>query len=151
MINQIMNCIFRIAKPEDAPQIQRLYTELVQDPNIKVSPDAICVIANDQFSILVVGEKSGVLVSTAFMTICRDVMYGDQPFAVIENIVVSQSERNSGIGSQLMDWLKLKAKSERCTKIMLLSSSKRTNAHRFFERCGYSGDVKHGFVNYINR
>ena len=146
-----MNCIFREAQPTDAADIQRLYLELVQDSNIRVSSESIRAIVNDEFNILVVGERSGTVVATAFMTICRDVMYGDQPFAVVENVVVTQSERGNGIGSALMDWLKLKAKSLRCTKIMLLSSSKRTEAHSFFERCGYSSELKRGFVNYINR
>jgi GNAT superfamily N-acetyltransferase len=35
-----------------------------------------------------------------------------------------------------------------CTKIMLLSARQREDAHRFFERCGFQGDSKRGFVKY---
>jgi N-acetylglutamate synthase-like GNAT family acetyltransferase len=146
-----MDWSFRIAQPKDASDIQQLYLELVQDSQVCVSQEAIDRIAADEFSILVICEKSERVVATAFMTICRDVMYGDQPFAVVENVVVRQSERGVGIGSSLMSWIQGKAKSLHCTKIMLLSSSKRFDAHRFFERCGYSGGTKLGFVNYINR
>ncbi|MGZ3775627.1 MAG: GNAT family N-acetyltransferase [Pseudobdellovibrionaceae bacterium] len=146
-----MDCIFRIARPSDAQDIQGLYLELVQDSNIQVNPDSIASISNDEFNALLVGEVEGQVVATAFMTICRDVMYGDQPFAVVENVVVASSMRGSGIGTKMMDWIKVRSKSFRCTKIMLLSSSKRLEAHRFFEQCGYLSDAKRGFVNYVNR
>ena len=35
-----------------------------------------------------------------------------------------------------------------CSKIMLLSSISRVNAHRFFERPGLGSDSKRGFVKY---
>ncbi|HIV72719.1 MAG TPA: hypothetical protein H9903_17415, partial [Candidatus Aquabacterium excrementipullorum] len=35
-----------------------------------------------------------------------------------------------------------------CSKIMLLSSIERTEAHAFFERAGYTGSTKKGFVKY---
>lgn len=146
-----MHCIFRPAQPSDAEQIKNLYLELVQDPNIDVDPNSIQSLAEDKNNILIVGEHSGKLVATAFMTICPDVMYRDQPFAIIENIVVKESERGNGIGKALMAQLNQNARDRRCTKIMLLSSSKRPDAHIFFNRCGYDGATKVGFVNYINR
>jgi GNAT superfamily N-acetyltransferase len=142
---------FRIAKPKDAMAIQSLYLELVNDSNIHVLPDCIAAIANDESNLLIVGDKMGKIVATALITICHDVMYGDQPFAVVENVVVSESERGQGIGSELMNWIKETCKARRCTKIMLLSSAKRPEAHEFFERHGYQSELKRGFVNYINR
>ncbi|HYP30558.1 MAG TPA: hypothetical protein VES00_01715 [Burkholderiaceae bacterium] len=35
-----------------------------------------------------------------------------------------------------------------CSKSMLLSAAERLDAHRFFERRGYAGDRKRGFVKY---
>jgi GNAT superfamily N-acetyltransferase len=78
-------------------------------------------------------------------------MFCDQPFAVVENIVVDAGSRGQGLGRALMDHIKAEGLRRRCTKIMLLSSASRTEAHRFFESCGYRGEVKKGFVNYINR
>lgn len=144
-------CSFRRAQPGDCQQIQDLYFDLVRDPNIRVTSGSIAAITEDQFNILIVGETDGRIVATAFMTICRDVMYDDQPFAVVENVIVANGYKGFGIGTQMMEWIKSEAKHLRCTKIMLLSSSKRPEAHRFFERCGYHSDTKRGFVNYINR
>jgi hypothetical protein len=35
-----------------------------------------------------------------------------------------------------------------CSKIMLLSNSKRSEAHTFFEKQGFSSELKKGFVKY---
>lgn len=146
-----MKIDFRFAKPSDAEEIQKLYQQLVNDKNINVTTAGIKNLVEDRSNFLVVGESEGQVVATALFTLCRDVMYGDQPFAVIENIVVSSNCRGSGYGSALMSHLKTLGREHRCTKIMLLSSASRSEAHTFFEKCGYRGDLKRGFVNYINR
>ncbi len=78
-------------------------------------------------------------------------MYGDQPFALVENMVVDSAYRSKGVGSELMTYIHQICKEQRCTKVMLSSSMGRSKAHRFFERNGYRGDLKRAFVNYINR
>jgi GNAT superfamily N-acetyltransferase len=100
---------------------------------------------------LFVAEMDGRLIATTFLALCRDVMYGDQPFGVLENVIVDSHFRKKGVGRMMMNWIKALCKSHQCTKIMLLTSSKRAEAHTFFETCGYRGDLKRGFVNYINR
>lgn len=139
------------ASPADAVGIQALYLQLVNDPNIHVTSEQVGAIEHDERNILFVTRFRGNIIATALLTICRDVMYGDQPFAVLENIVVASESQRRGIGQALMGHIKAKCKELRCTKIMLLSSAKRSNAHLFFEKCGYRGDQKMAFVNYINR
>jgi hypothetical protein len=39
-------------------------------------------------------------------------------------------------------------KAAECSKIMMLSASRRTEAHKFFERQGYVSSAKVGFVKY---
>ena len=146
-----MTLQIRKAEPEDAESIQQLYSQLVSDANVCVSPDQLAALKHDGYNHVFVALSNAKMVATAFLTICRDVMYGDQPFAVLENIVVDRDSRRQGAGFELMDFIKSFSKENRCTKIMLLSSSKRTEAHSFFEKCGYQGDLKRAFVNYVNR
>ncbi|MGZ3788172.1 MAG: GNAT family N-acetyltransferase [Bacteriovorax sp.] len=146
-----MKLTFDRAHSSDAKIIEKLYKQLVNDPNINVTQEQIELLTNDKFNYLFVGRIDELIVATAFLTICRDVMYGNQPFAVLENVVVDSSYQNSGIGKNMMSFIKSHCKSLECTKIMLLSSSKRVEAHAFFEKCGYQGNLKRGFVNYINR
>ncbi len=147
-----MKLTIRRARSADASSIQQLYIELVgQDPNINVTETAVFSIENDSSNFLIVAENEGAVVGTAFITMCRDVMYNNQPFGILENIVVTSAARGKGIGSKLMDRIKSICKEHKCTKIMLLSNAKRPEAHKFFEENGYRGDIKRGFVNYINR
>jgi GNAT superfamily N-acetyltransferase len=76
----------------------------------------------------------------------RDV--GAKPFAVVENVVVDQAARSRGVGAALLREIEARCKQARCSKIMLLSAAQRADAHRFFERQGFVGNSKVGFVKY---
>jgi len=82
------------------------------------------------------------------LAICQDAMYGEQPFAVIENIVVDSLYLRSGIGSLLIEEVERICCLRDCSKILLSSSCDRVQAHQFFQRHGYSDRVKIGFVKY---
>ena len=75
-------------------------------------------------------------------------MFNTQPFAVVENVIVDQGVRSKGIGAALLRAVEAQSKAANCSKIMLLSSSQRTEAHRFFERLGFTSGAKLGFVKY---
>jgi len=74
-------------------------------------------------------------------------MYGMQPFGIVENIVVLQSVRGSGVGSSLLAYVERLAHQADCSKLMLASSAARTDAHAFFEHSGFASN-KVGFVKY---
>jgi predicted N-acetyltransferase YhbS len=140
--------IVRRAAPHDAQVIEALYQQLVSNPAVSVSPERIRQVSQDPHTALFVGELDGVVVGTALVSLCADVMFQSQPFAVVENIIVDSSSRNTGIGGVLMGEIESFCLNAECSKIMLLSSIDRIQAHRFFEREGYSASFKHGFVKY---
>ncbi len=141
-------CVIREATSRDALVIESLYRELVSDPNIQVLPGQITAMAASPHSLLLVAEVDGVVCATALLTICPDAMYGTQPFGVIENIVVTPQMRGWGLGRFLLSHVERLAVSHHCTKLMLLSSHTRHEAHAFFQRCGFHSDTKHAFVKY---
>ena len=142
----------RRAQPRDASTIEELYRLLVTgDHNISVAPDRIAALASDQDNHLLVADVEGVVSGSAFLTICLDPMYGFQPYGVIENVVVLPALRGRRIGAALMSGLEQVARAARCTKLMLLSSRSRADAHAFFLRLGFDGERKRGFVKYLNR
>ncbi len=51
----------------------------------------------------------------------------------------------------MMSEVERAARDAHCTKLMLLSSRARTDAHDFFLRLGFDGERKRGFVKYLNR
>ena len=75
-------------------------------------------------------------------------MYGTQPFAVIENVIVDNSYRKAGIGSLLVTEIEQICTERDCSKILLSSSSSRLEAHNFFRKNGFSDQAKVGFVKY---
>lgn len=142
----------RRAEPGDAPAIQALYEALVPgDENITVEPAQLSRLQRDPDNQLLVVVTASAVCGTAFLTICRDPMYGDQPYGVVENVIVLAPARRLGAGRALMAEVERVARAARCTKVMLLSSATRTDAHVFFARLGYDGARKRGFVKYLNR
>jgi N-acetylglutamate synthase-like GNAT family acetyltransferase len=142
----------RRAQPADASAIGALYALLVPgDANISVVPERIAALQMDPHNHLLVAEIDGSLSGSVFLTICLDPMYGFQPYGVLENIIVLPAARRSGIGAALMNAVERMARDAHCTKLMLLSSQARSEAHRFFQRGGFDGERKRGFVKYLNR
>ena len=140
--------VIREAKETDAAVIAALYRSLVQDAHINVRPERLQAIAADPNNYLFIGEVDGVVCGTLLLTICLDAMYGSQPFGVIENVVVSETRRSTGIGSRLMEHAEAVCHKHDCSKMMLLSAATRAQAHRFFERHGFSSASKRAFVKY---
>jgi GNAT superfamily N-acetyltransferase len=134
--------------PTDAGAIARLYAQLVNNPSISVLPERIAQLASDPNTALFVAECEGHLSGTALVSLCADVMFGSQPFAVVENVVVDVRSRGQGIGAELMSHVEAFCHTSDCSKIMLLSASERVHAHDFFERMGFVGKLKRAFVKY---
>ncbi|RYD24871.1 MAG: GNAT family N-acetyltransferase [Verrucomicrobiaceae bacterium] len=140
----------RQALPVDAPALAALYRELVGDSRINVTPSQVGRMAESDVSFLLVAVGDGEVCGTVLLTLCPDAMYGEQPFGVIENLVVMGARRASGVGGMLMEHIEQIAMERRCTKLMLLSSAHRREAHAFFRHQGYSFDKKVGFVRYAS-
>lgn len=139
----------RIAEPEDAAAITRLYVQLTQSAAVHVQAAELARLRNDASTrVLVSVGDAGEVIATALLCFCADVMFGAQPFAVLENIVVDEAYRRANVGSQLLTEIERLCEARDCSKIMLLSSAHRTSAHEFFERQGFTGATKRGFVKY---
>ena len=140
--------LFRKATAEDASAIEKLYRALVPGAPISVLPDRITHISNDPNTYLIVCDDDGDVIATALLTLCADVMFNHQPFAVLENIIIDADFQRQGVGKSLMDYLEVFCREKDCSKIMLLSSVERRGAHDFFAAMGYDPDGKLGFIKY---
>jgi GNAT superfamily N-acetyltransferase len=138
----------RNALPEDSESIGALYRQLVQNSAVDVQASQIELVSKDKGTALFVCEHDQVVRGTALVSLCADVMFGSQPFAVVENVIVHESYRAQGLGTALLEEVERFCFLNNCSKIMLLSASQRIEAHQFFESVGFSGTVKAGFVKY---
>jgi GNAT superfamily N-acetyltransferase len=75
-------------------------------------------------------------------------MHGQRSYALAENVIVDRAEQGKGRGRALFRFIDQFCFERDCSKIMLLSNIRRSDAHRFFERCGYSSEAKLGFLKY---
>jgi GNAT superfamily N-acetyltransferase len=116
-----------------------------------VLPERIAQVANDPNTALLICECAGHACGTALVSLCADVMFNSQPFAVVENVVIDESARGQGVGTALFQHIESFCRDAECSKIMLLSAFGREDAHRFFERMGFVGSAKRGFVKYRSK
>jgi GNAT superfamily N-acetyltransferase len=140
--------IVRRAVPADASVVEALYRQLVSNPAVAVLPERVAQLADDPNTALLVCERDGHVVGTALVALCADVMFRQQPFAVVENVVVDEPTRGVGVGTAIVRAIEDFACRADCSKIILLSATKNEAAHRLFERVGFVGSTKRGFVKY---
>ena len=138
----------RRARASDAGVIESLYRELVPSSPVSVLAEQVAFLESSSHSFLLLAESESEVLGVLLLTICPDAMYHCQPFGLLENLVVSKTSRGRGIGTHLVAEAERIATELDCSKLILLSSVHRTDAHRFFAAQGFSGDAKRGFVKY---
>jgi predicted N-acetyltransferase YhbS len=140
--------IFREAIASDAKVLESLLRQLVDNDKVAVLPEQLDNIKSRQDNFVFVVEQGQNLLGMIQLTICPDIMFKKQPYAVLENIIVSAQAQGLGVGQLLMKAVESMCLERDCSKIMLLSAVTRSKAHGFFEANGYSGNIKKGFVKY---
>jgi ribosomal protein S18 acetylase RimI-like enzyme len=86
------------------------------------------------------------VVSTCNIAIIPNLTHGGRPNAFIENVVTDEKYRRRGCGRKVLQMAIDYAKECNCHKVVLLSGSRRTDAHKFYESIGFDGGSKRGFV-----
>jgi N-acetylglutamate synthase-like GNAT family acetyltransferase len=107
--------IIEEATSAQAAEISFLYQLLTNSEDVRVLPERIEEIAADKHNYLCVAVLENQVLGTALVSICLDAMYGFQPFAVIENIIVNPKNRKAGIGSALLNHIQAIALSFDCS------------------------------------
>lgn len=141
--------IIREARPEDYELVERLYKEMCPNDPVEVLPERIQEFLDSKRDFLLVCEVDNKPVATLTINICLNAELGKQDYAIFENIVVLEEYRDRGIGSELLRFAEDFVRKNNCEKIMFLSSVKRTKAHEFFRKLGFSDEISKGFKKYL--
>ncbi|MEG8034696.1 GNAT family N-acetyltransferase [Sphingomonas sp. LR61] len=113
-----------VAAPEDCPQYAAALRSITDDP------------AN---ALLVAEDESGRLVGTLQLTRIPGMARRGSTRLLVEAVRVSSALRSGGIGSALMRWVTDVAAPDLGTPLVQLTSdAARTDAHRFYERLGFT-------------
>lgn len=142
------NMEYKTAQRDDLPELIELYRQL--------NPEEKPIDLEKAYSVWDATEKSNTtryfialdgskVVSTCNITLVPNLTRNGRSFAIIENVITDDNYRRQGIGKRVILNAVHYAKENSCYKVVLLSSSKRTESHRFYESIGFNGDSKKGF------
>jgi len=88
--------------------------------------------------------ESGRLIGTCTVNLCANLSWSARPYAIIENVIVSNTFRRHGVGKAVLQYATDFAQKAGCYKVALMTGSKDPATLRFYEAAGFSAS-KQGF------
>lgn len=138
--------VFRRAERADLPSIVRMLAEddlgsqreRFEDPLPESYYSAFEQIDKGSNHELIVAELDGEVIGTLHLIFLPSISYQGGLRAQVESVRVDRNWRNRGIGGELMNWVIERAKARGAHLIKLTSHKSREDAHRFYERLGFT-------------
>jgi GNAT superfamily N-acetyltransferase len=96
-------------------------------------------VAADPGQHLVVAERDGRPVGVLQLSVIPGLSRRGTTRSIIEAVRVQRDARGDGLGTRLMEWAVEESRRLGCTLVQLTSDATRTDAHRFYERLGFTG------------
>jgi GNAT superfamily N-acetyltransferase len=141
--------VFREAGPDDFEDILRLYRQLQpEDPVLHDGSDAAAftqILGSPGLHLFVL-EVDGGVAATTYLNVIPNLTRSASPYAVIENVVVEETLRGTGLGKQIMAGTLRAAWDAGCYKAMLLTGSRKPATHAFYTACGFSPNAKTAYL-----
>lgn len=108
--------------PDDLTPYRTALQRLADDPNQRV----------------VVAVRDDRVVGTLQLTVVPGLSRRGATRSIIEAVRVHGDERGSGLGTQLIQWAVDESRRQNCRLVQLTSDATREDAHRFYERLGFT-------------
>ncbi|MEU2910458.1 GNAT family N-acetyltransferase [Streptomyces massasporeus] len=86
----------------------------------------------------VVAVREGRVVGTLQLTIIPGLSRRGATRSIVEGVRIHADERGSGLGTELIEWAIEESRGQGCQLVQLTSDKTRTDAHRFYERLGFT-------------
>ncbi|MFC7805981.1 GNAT family N-acetyltransferase [Streptomyces olivaceus] len=134
-------------RPTTAADIPAVVAMLADDPlgAQRESPDdltpyltALERLSSDPNQHVVVAVRDERVVGTLQLTVVPGLSRRGATRSIIEGVRIHAGERGSGLGTQLIEWAVDESRRQGCHLVQLTSDNTRTDAHRFYERLGFS-------------
>jgi GNAT superfamily N-acetyltransferase len=147
--------LVRRAQQADLDVILSLYEELAESSITAAPADGttaaplLAKILADPARELAVAIVDGQLVGTADLLIVPNLTHRGEPWAILENVIITSTARRAGAGRKLMEHLIELARAAGCYKLQLISGKHRPDAHAFYRSLGLDA-VAEGFKIYFD-
>ncbi|MGW2819948.1 N-acetyltransferase family protein [Streptomyces sp. NPDC001443] len=134
-------------RPATTDDIPAIVAMLADDPlgAQRESPDdlspyrtALERLSADPNQHLMVAVREGRVIGTLQLTIVPGLSHKGATRSIIEGVRVHADERGSGLGTRFIQWAVDESRRLDCQLVQLTSDSSRTDAHRFYERLGFT-------------
>ena len=135
-----MSLNIRKSVSSDLDSISNLLNQLGYNPQI----DQIKNTIDSTTSEVYIAEDSGIIVGLMSL-IYFDYFPTTEKICRITSIVVDETQRNKGIGSKLIEFVKSEGKKRKCMGIEITTSTERHETHVYYEKLGF---VKTSFRYY---
>lgn len=145
----------RRAGRNDIAGLLALYVELAEgrDVSVPASPvdsgPILEAIMADQARHLLVGVIGDDIAGSVDLVVIPNLTHHGRPWAIVENVIVTQRYRRAGVGTALMTEALAEARAEGCYKVQLHSGKQRTGAHSFYRALGFDS-IAEGFKIYFD-
>ncbi|MEV7914900.1 GNAT family N-acetyltransferase [Streptomyces griseus] len=100
--------------------------------------EALQQLADDPNQHVVVAVREDRVVGTLQLTIVPGLSRRGATRSIIEGVRIHGDERRSGLGTQLIQWAVDESRRQNCQLVQLTSDVTREDAHRFYERLGFT-------------
>ncbi|MEU8461834.1 GNAT family N-acetyltransferase [Streptomyces sp. NPDC029003] len=134
-------------RPATEADLPAIVAMLADDPlgATRESPDdltpyvaALKRLTDDPCQHVVVAVRGDRVVGTLQLTIVPGLSRRGATRSIIEGVRVHADERGSGLGTRFVEWAVERSRAENCQLVQLTSDVTRTDAHRFYERLGFT-------------
>lgn len=140
------NVQFRLATQRDLPAIVQMLAEddlgsqreRFETPLPQAYYTAFEAIENDPNHEMIVAELDGEVIGTLQLMFLPSISYQGGTRAQVESVRVAEGLRGQGIGAEMMKWAIERARQRGCHLMQLTSHKSREDAHRFYERLGFT-------------
>ncbi len=104
------------------PRYEMAFTDIDRDPNQR----------------LIVAERDRAVIGTMQLSFLPGIAFRGAWRGQIEAVRIASSVRGQGLGSQMIEWAVAESRARGCRMVQLTSKNDRIDAHRFYEKLGWT-------------
>lgn len=144
--------MIREIEPHELDSLLRLYMQLHGNPFPEKTDELRALwhrILKDPDHHIIVAVEEDRIVSSCVCVIIPNLTHGQQPYALIENVITDEAFRGKGLATACLNHAREIARAANCYKMMLLTGSKEESTHRFYQRAGYNANDKTAYIQWL--